>query len=82
MTIYKVLNRETREHTQDRHITYDLQKPLPDEWKEWTIDEQGAWLNENAEFITDFFEEPDWGDMDEESIEVLDIEVDELQEDL
>lgn len=82
MTIYNVQNRETRSHTQDRFITYDLQKPLPDDWKELSIDDQGAWLNENAEFISDEFAEPDWGDMDEESIEVLDIEADELQGDL
>ncbi len=82
MTIYNVQNRETRSHTQDRYITYDLQKPLPEEWTTWTIDAQGAWLNENAEFIKDDFAEPDWGDMDEESIEVLDIEVDDLQGDL
>lgn len=82
MAIYNVTNRETRTHTQDRYITYDLQKPLPFEWDEWSIDDKGAWLNENAEFIKDAFAEPELGDMDEESIEVLDVEKDELQGDL
>ena len=82
MAIYTVTNRETRTHTQDRYITYDLQKPLPSAWGEWSIDDRGAWLNENAEFIKDSFADPDLGDMDEESIEVLDVEEDELQGDL
>jgi hypothetical protein len=79
MTIYNVTNRETREHAQDRYITYDLQVPLPDGWDSMSTDEQGYWLNENAEFISDEFAEPTWGDMDEETI---DIEEDELQGDL
>ena len=74
MTIYTVTNREVREHTQDRVITYDLNKPLPVDWETLTTDEQGIWLNENAEFIKDFFEEPDFGDIEETTIDIEEIE--------
>jgi hypothetical protein len=79
MTIYHVTNRETREHTQDRYITYDLKIELPHEWNEWDLDSKGVWLNENAEFISDSFSDTELGDMDETTI---DIEEDELQGDI
>jgi hypothetical protein len=79
MTIYNVTNRETRDHTQDRHITYKLNKPLPEEWDGLTVDEKGYWLNENAEFISDYLSSVDWGDMEEETVYVAE---DELQGDL
>ena len=68
--IYYVCNRETRQQSQDRYITYDLQKPLPEEWDEWGLDEKGIWLNENAEFIGDSFSDVELEDMEEETLSV------------
>ena len=70
MTRYTVTNREVREHAQFRVITYDLNKPLPIDWATLTTDQQGMWLNENAEFVKDFFEEPDFGDMQETTVDI------------
>lgn len=79
MTIYNVTNRESRLHTQDRYIVYNLTKELPVEWIYWTVDQQGYWLNENAEFISDSFSDVELEDMEEDTIH---IEKDELQGDL
>ena len=68
--IYFVTNRETRQQSQDRYIAYDLKKPLPHEWDEWSLDDKGIWLNENAEFIDDSFSDIELGDMEEETISV------------
>ena len=70
MTRYIVTNWEIREHQQARVITYNLEKPLPTNWKTLTTDEQGMWLNENADFIKDFFDEPNYGDMQETTIDI------------
>jgi hypothetical protein len=56
-----------------------LTKELPVEWKYWTVDQQGYWLNENAEFISDSFSDVELEDMEEDTIH---IEKDELQGDL
>jgi len=69
-TIYFVTNRETRQQSQDRFIAYDLKKPLPHEWDEWSLDDKGIWLNENADFIDDSFSDIELGDMEEETISV------------
>jgi hypothetical protein len=69
-TIYFVTNRETRQQSQDRYIAYDLKKPLPHEWDEWSLDDKGIWLNENAEFVDDSFSDIELGDMEEETISV------------
>ena len=79
MTIYNVINRETREHTVDRYVTYDLKKELPEEWADWSLDEQAVWLNENAEFIRDSFSDVELSDMEEATIDIAE---DELQGDL
>lgn len=79
MTIYNVINRETREHTVDRYITYDLKKELPYEWDDWGLDDKGVWLNENAEFISDSFSDVELSDMEEATIDIAE---DELQGDL
>jgi len=79
MAIYNVTNRETREHTVDRYITYDLKTELPTDWDDLSIDDKGIWLNENAEFISDSFSDAEWGEIDEVTI---DIDEDELQGDL
>lgn len=67
-TTYKVENVETRVNLTRRHITYVLDKDLPAEWPHLTTDGRGEWLNENAEFIKDSFDEPDEGDMHEETV--------------
>ncbi len=69
-TIYFVTNRETRQQSQDRYIAYDLKKPLPHEWDEWSLDDKGIWLNENADFVDDSFSDIELGDMEEETISV------------
>ena len=79
MAIYNVTNRETREHTVDRYITYDLKVELPSDWDNLDIDDKGIWLNENAEFIGDSFSDVELGDMDEVTIDIAE---DELQGDL
>lgn len=70
MTIYHVTNRESRLQTQDRYIVYSLNKELPVEWKYWTVDQQGHWLNENSDFISDSFSDVELEDMEEETIYV------------
>jgi hypothetical protein len=70
MTIYHVTNRESRLQTQDRYIVYSLNKELPVEWKYWTVDQQGQWLNENSDFISDSFSDVELGDMEEDTIYV------------
>ena len=79
MTIYNVINRETREHTVDRYVTYDLKKELPFEWDDWGLDDKAVWLNENAEFISDSFSDVELSDMEEATIDIAE---DELQGDL
>lgn len=68
--IYFVTNRETRQQSQDRYIAYDLKKPLPHEWDEWSLDDKGIWLNENADFLSDSFSDVELGDMEEETMSV------------
>jgi hypothetical protein len=79
MAIYNVTNRETRDHTVDRYITYDLKVELPAEWDDWGLDDKGMWLNENAEFVGDSFSDVELGDMEEFTIDIAE---DELQGDL
>ena len=79
MTIYNVTNRETREHSVDRYITYKLHAELPSNWDDLDIDDKGIWLNENADFISDSFSDVELGDMEEVTI---DIREDDLQGDL
>lgn len=68
--IYFVTNRETRQQSQDRYITYDLRQPLPNEWDELSLDDKGIWLNENADFLSDSFSDVELGDMEEETMSV------------
>lgn len=57
---------ETREQTQERTIYYNLQVPLPENFNLLTLDEQSLWINENAEFVKDNFDEPVNGDIEDE----------------
>ena len=79
MKIYHVTNRESRLQTQDRYIVYSLNKELPVEWKYWTVDQQGQWLNENSDFISDSFSDIELGDMEEDTVYVG---LDHMQDDL
>jgi len=79
MTIYHVTNRESRLQTQDRYIVYNLTKELPVEWVYWTVDQQGYWLNENAEFISDSFSDVELEEIEEETIY---LGIDHMQDDL
>lgn len=70
MTIYHVTNRESRLQTQDRYIVYSLNKELPVEWQYWTVDQQGHWLNENSDFISDSFSDVELEEIEEETVYV------------
>lgn len=70
MTTYYVTNRETRTQTIDRDIVYNLLKELPSDWEELSLDEQGTWINENAEFVKDDFTDAEYGDIEEETITI------------
>ena len=71
MPIYYVTNVERRISTQNRYITYDLKEPLPQEWDELGIDDKGTWLNNNAIFVRDEFEDIDAdNEIDEETVEI------------
>ena len=69
--IYYVTNVERRISVQNRYITYDLKEPLPHEWNEWSIDDKGTWLNNNAIFVRDEFEDLDAdNEIDEETVDI------------
>jgi hypothetical protein len=74
MALYLVTNIETRTVEETRYIRYHLTKPLPFEWDEWSIDDKGYWLNENAEFLDDEFDKSMDTEVQEKTIavEVLD----------
>ena len=69
--IYYVTNVERRISVQNRYITYDLKEPLPNEWGELSIDDKGTWLNNNAIFVRDEFEDLDAdNEIDEETVDI------------
>jgi hypothetical protein len=74
MALYLVTNIETRTIEETRYVRYHLTKPLPAEWDEWSIDDKGYWLNENAEFLDDEFDKSMDTEVQEKTIavEVLD----------
>jgi hypothetical protein len=74
MALFLVTNIETRTVEETRYIRYHLTKPLPAEWDEWSIDDKGYWLNENAEFLDDEFDKSMDTEVQEKTIavEVLD----------
>ena len=74
MALFLVTNIETRTIDETRYIRYHLTKPLPDNWKSLSIDEQGYWLNENAEFLDDEIDKSNDTDVEEKTIaiEILD----------
>ncbi len=70
MKVY-VTNNEDRIVQQQRNIEYSLKKPLPKDWDDMTINRQGIWLNNNAIFLKDSFEEPHYDEInDEETTEI------------
>ena len=74
MALFLVTNIETRIYDETRYVRYNLTKPLPDNWPSLSIDEQGYWLNENAEFLDDELDKSDSTEVQEKTIaiEVLD----------
>ena len=68
-------NYESRTMQQQRNIEYWLEKKLPKDWKEMSENQQGIWINNNAEFIEDDFEEPHYDELTIE--ETVDIQWDE-----
>jgi len=68
-------NYESRTIQQQRNIEYWLEKKLPKDWEEMSENEQGRWINNNAEFVQDDFEEPRYDELTIE--ETVDIQWDE-----
>ena len=58
-----VENYDSRLIQQSRFIEYWLEKKLPKDWDEMNLNEQGKWLNENADFIKDYFDEPHYSEL-------------------
>ena len=58
-----VVNYESRLMCIERDIQYWLEKELPKDWEEMSINEQGIWINENADFIKDDFDEPHYNEL-------------------
>ncbi len=69
-----VVNYESRLMCIERDIQYWLEKELPKDWEEMSINEQGIWINENADFIKDYFEEHHYSELTTE--ETVNIEWD------
>ncbi len=69
-----VVNYESRLMCIERDIQYWLEKELPKDWEEMSINEQGIWINENADFIKDDFDEPHYNELTTE--ETVNIEWD------
>jgi hypothetical protein len=66
-----VENYESRLMCIERNIEYWLTKELPNDWEELSIDEQGTWINENAMFVKDYFDEPHYDELtNEETVNI------------
>jgi len=66
-----VENYESRLMCIERNIEYWLTKELPNDWEELSINEQGTWINENAMFVKDYFDEPHYDELtNEETIDI------------
>ncbi len=44
-------------------LEQNLDLILPKDWEEMSINEQGIWINENADFIKDDFDEPHYNEL-------------------
>lgn len=66
-----VENYESRIMCIERNIEYLLTKELPDDWEELSINKQGEWINNNAIFVKDYFDEPHYDELtNEETINI------------
>ena len=66
-----VENYESRLMCIQRNIEYRLTKDLPKDWDEMSVNEQGKWINENAIFVKDYFDEPHYDELTaEETVEI------------
>ena len=66
-----VENYESRIMCIERNIEYLLTKELPDDWEELSINQQGKWINNNAIFVKDYFDEPHYDELtNEETIDI------------
>lgn len=66
-----VENYESRLMCIERNIEYRLTKDLPKDWDEMSVNEQGKWINENAIFVKDYFDEPHYDELtSEETVEI------------
>ena len=66
-----VENYESRLMCIQRNIEYRLTKDLPKDWDEMSVIEQGKWINENAIFVKDYFDEPHYDELTaEETVEI------------
>ena len=67
-----VENYESRLIQQCRVIEYWLEKEFPNDWDEMNVNEQGIWINENADFIKDEFEDPHYSELTtEETVDIV-----------
>ena len=66
-----VENYESRIMCIERNIEYWLTKELPNDWGALNINEQGLWINNNAIFVKDYFDEPHYDELtSEETVEI------------
>ena len=66
-----VENYESRLMCIQRNIEYRLTKDLPLDWDVISVNEQGIWINENAIFVKDYFDEPHYDELTaEETVEI------------
>ena len=49
MAIYEVIIKEINHTSRMRAARYNLTADLPDSWESMTLDEQGIWINNNAQ---------------------------------
>ena len=67
-----VINYESRLMCIERDIQYWLEKELPKDWESMSVNEQGKWINENADFIKDDFDEPHYNELTtEETVDII-----------
>ena len=70
MAIYELIIEEINHTSRMRAARYNLAADLPDSWEFMTLDEQGIWINNNAEFIKDEFYDEKELDTDEDTKEI------------
>lgn len=69
-TFTVVVNEERRiQYTRTKYYRMENYE-LPEGFRDWTVDDQYTWINENAKFVKDFAEEDDDACIDDTATEV------------